>query len=258
MSLKNYPYFILLFILLLTIVSYNCKKDTSALQIDNNKYFTYYPVNIGSSWYYDIDSLVIYKTVNGPQIDTSHYLVKESIIDTFRINGNLIYRLEKYERLNLQDSWNIKSVYSIQLLDNQIIRTEENQKFIKMIFPLAVGIKWDGNLYVDKQNEIQIGGESLQIFKDWDSKVLNFNDPFNNGWMKFDSTCTIEIAKNETLIDVRDGYEVYAKNFGLVYRYLKVLDTQCKGNPIDCKDVSWEYKADKGFIVKQKLTGFKW
>ena len=258
MSLKNYPNFILLFILLSIIVSYNCKKDTSALQIDYNEYFKYYPVNIGSSWYYDIDSLVFHKAVNGLQIDTLHYLVKESIIDTIIINGNLIYRLEKYERLTLQDSWNIKSVYSIQLLDNQIIRSEENQKFIKMTFPLTVGNKWDGNLYVNKQNEIQIGGESLEIFKDWDSKVLSYNVPYNNGWMKFDSTSTIEIAKNESLIDIRDGYEVYAKNIGLVYRFLKVLDTQCNGNPIDCKDVSWENKADKGFIVKQKLTGFKW
>jgi len=246
--------FILFFFMIITA----CKKDTLVNQPDYKEDFKYYPLHIGASWTYEIDSMVFYKSINGLEIDTNHYLVKETIVDTFTTNGNLVYRIDKFERLTEQDPWNIKTVYSIYIVNNLLIRTEENQKFIKLTIPIQKGNRWDGNQYVDKFNEIQIGGESIQLYKDWESKVLNINKPYNNGWMNFDSTATIEIANNETLIDIRNGTEVYAKNYGLVYRYLRVLDTQCNGNPIDCKDLPWEVKADKGFIVKQKLTGFQW
>ena len=249
----------LLYLSLLVLFLFStCKKDSIINQPDFKEDYKYYPIHIGASWNYEIDSMVFYKSINGLQIDTSHYLVKETIVDTFTANGYVVYRIEKFERLTEQDPWNIKTVYSVQTDNNLVLRTEENQKFIKLSLPLLKGKSWDGNLYIDKLNEVQIGGESIEIFKDWESKVKSIDKPYNNGWMNFDSTANIEICNNETLIDVRNGFEVYARNYGLVYRYLRVLDTQCNGNPIDCKDLPWEVKADKGFIVIQKLTGFQW
>ncbi len=250
--------YVILSSLSISLIISACKKDIFINQTDYKDEFKYYPMHIGASWNYEIDSMVFYKSINGLQIDTSHYLVKETIVDTFTSGGNLVYRIDKYERLTPQDPWNIKTVYSIQAEDNLVLKTEENQKFVKLTLPIQNGNRWDGNLYINKGNEIQIGGESIQLFKDWESKVISKDKPFNNGWMNFDSTATIEITNNETLIDVRNGYEIYAKNYGLINRYLRVLDTQCNGNPIDCKDLPWEVKADKGFIVKQKLTGFQW
>jgi hypothetical protein len=61
---------------------------------------------------------------------------------------------------------------------------------------------------------------------------------------------TVQNADSENLIELRLAHEKYARGVGLVYRELWILDTQCIE---DCIGMTWEQKAEKGFILKQTL-----
>ena len=248
---------LILFLAVLVSILYSCSDNKIELKNYKEDY-NYYPVRLGTSWDYDIDSFIFHKDLDILKIDTINYKVREVITDSFRLNDKLVYRIEKSERSDLSHPWEIRAVYSTQFEGNQIYRTEENQKFIKLSFPLQNEKRWDANTYINKDSEVYIGGESIKVFKEWESRSHNLNNAYFNGLLNFDSTATIELTNKETLIDIRQGYEVYARNYGLIYRYLKVLDTQCNGDPNSCKGISWEQKAEKGFIVIQRLTSYKW
>ncbi len=111
---------------------------------------------------------------------------------------------------------------------------------------------------ININQQIEVGGESIEIFKNWESRISRFNHKYSNGISNADSCFTVELADYESLIDLRYGFEVYAKGSGLFYRELWVLDTQCNGNPADCKEIPWQKKAEKGFIVKQRLLSFQY
>ncbi|MEL6865958.1 MAG: hypothetical protein AAFP19_16145, partial [Bacteroidota bacterium] len=72
-----------------------------------------------------------------------------------------------------------------------------------------------------------------------------------NGMM-FDSVATIYQADNENAIELRYSIEKYARNIGLVYREMRILDTQA------IVDDPWEEKAQKGFIIRQQITRHNW
>jgi hypothetical protein len=67
----------------------------------------------------------------------------------------------------------------------------------------------------------------------------------------YNQVAIVSLADSENLIEYRWGREYYAKGIGLIYKELRVLDTQ-KIDPT----TAWEEKAEKGFIVKQRLLSY--
>lgn len=235
-----------------------CKKD-SFIDVDAESSKVYMPMKLGSAWYFEVDSLIFRKTISGNEIDTALYQVKEVVADTFTNAANeLVFVIDKYERKSASENWSIRTVYAAFFSQNRFLKTEENNTFIKFPLPPIRGLRWDGTAMINKTQLAEVGGESIEVFKDWESRIKLFNHTFNNGILDFSDCFTVEIADSESLIDLRSGFEVYSKNFGLIYRQLYVLDTQCDGNPANCKDKTWEEKAEKGFIVKQRLTAFQY
>ncbi len=216
------------------------------------------PMKIGTSWNYEVDSFIFSKGITGILVDSQFYHIKEVISDSFtNASGELVYVIDKFERPIGSQLYSLSSVYSALFSNNRFIRIEENNSFIKFPLPPIAGLRWDGNAMVNKGQLIEVGGESIEVFKEWDSRIRRFAHDHYNGISNFKNCFTVQIADYESLIDFRSGYEVYSKNFGLIYRELYVLDTQCDGNPADCKDIGWEQKAEKGFIVKQRLSSFQ-
>ena len=122
-----------------------------------------------------------------------------------------------------------------------------------MVFPLKQGLDWDGNQYIDITTIIPIAGESVEVFKSWSYEALTIGEAETNGDYNFEEVATISQADSENLIELRQSQEKYSKNVGLVYREMKILDTQCI---IECENMIWEDKAEKGFILKQEINDF--
>ena len=135
---------------------------------------------------------------------------------------------------------------------------------IKMVSPIQENRRWDGIVYIRRDTLVPIRGGSIDMFKDWDDFVCEnigntFVDTLSNT-VYTDVAKIVQVDKTNN-IERRFSTEVYAKNIGLVYKEMRILDTQCRtpgtctGNSdiAACIGTPWYLKAEKGFILKQSL-----
>lgn len=211
----------------------------------------YYPLEIGKYRVYKVDS-VIYDFVNNmKKIDTISFYLKEELTDTIRDNqGNLVYTLERLERFDQNDIWRVKDVYGVSLIEYQLHAVEENQRFIKLVFPVGVDVApWNGNTFIDEFTTVDIAGESIEIFKGWLYEYSEVDEPLVVQNIPFDSTLTVIQASEDNLIEGRFSTEIYARGVGLIKKDMQILNTQC----YNCVGDPWPVKAEKGFILKQEI-----
>ncbi|MFQ5445443.1 MAG: hypothetical protein ACE5FF_00780 [Saprospiraceae bacterium] len=237
------------FYMLLVVLS--CKNTPDDFNPDFG--YDYFPLEVGKYWVYSVDS-TIYNPTGDSLASVTHRLIKEEITDTLHDNtGEVLYKIEHYERAADTLPWQITKVLTQSITENQGRRTEDNLRFIKMPFPLRINDQWDGNAFFDPLLIVTVAGESLVMFKNWSYKVEQKDTPEDIGGFSFPAVATIRQADNENLIELRISREKYAKGVGLVYREMWILDTQCIE---PCIGQTWEEKAEKGFILKQTIIGF--
>ena len=127
-----------------------------------------------------------------------------------------------------------------------------------MVFPLRDDQNWDGHANFNQYREIEVGGQPIQIFADWNYRYLQIsgNATFND--QVYNDIALVEGADYENLLNRRLSLEAYARGLGLVYRELEVFETQCQvccnGDTGACLDLPWLEKAEGGFIIKQRLV----
>lgn len=214
--------------------------------------FDYYPLKVGKYLTYHIDSIIYDPT--GDSLVRSSSIIKETIVDSFiDLSGTPVFRIEQYQRMADTLPWTIKNVITASISSDVAIRVEDNFRFIKLTFPLWINKTWNGNAFFDPNTKVIVAGETLEMFKSWNYKVLGLAEPHTVGSFSFPDVATIQNADNENLIEYRKAFEQYAKGVGLVYRELWILDSQCIE---DCIGLSWEEKAEKGFILKQTLIDY--
>lgn len=217
--------------------------------------YEYFPLEVGKYITYQVDSVTYSSQAGGGiLIDTSSYQLREMVTDTFRDNTNrLVYEIERERRHTPSDAWEAAEVLTVVRTQTQLEWTENNRKFIKMLFPFQQDSIWNGNLFFDPSEYVAIRGEVIEMFKSWEYSVAEVDVPSTIDNFTFDSTAIISQANSENLIELRYSMEQYAKNLGLVYKEMKILDTQCIQ---DCEGQTWEQKAEKGFILRMTVIGF--
>ncbi len=220
----------------------------------------YFPLRPGHYVVYRVDSLVFDPSPAGIARDSSSTFVMEIVGDSLLDNtGQLHFVVERYERKMVNENWEIKSVGSASRNNAQAVRTEQNLRFLKMVFPMNKRSAWDGNLWIDQYREIEIAGERMRPFVNWGYKVDSIDVPVSLGGFDFDSTLVITEANYTDAIERRFSRARYAKHVGLVMREQWILDSQyCAQNPIppDCLTRPWELKAEKGYILRQTVLEF--
>ncbi len=224
--------------------------------------YDYFPLDIGNTWVYTADSIIFDPIAFGTKIDTIQFLIRETITDTFRSNsGQLVYRV-KYEEQGKDRNWQVKFIYSAQMEPTRAIRTENNLSFIKIVFPLELGRSWNGNAFIDEQKIIKVAGEPISMFKGWENySFLEQFEKIDVNGQSFDDVFKVEMANSENLVEFRKANEYYAKGIGLVFQELIILDTQCQvccnKDLVICNGISWEEKAERGFIFRKTLISFQ-
>jgi hypothetical protein len=239
-------------LLLLFFVLACGKNETETLQKVGAEY---YPLTIGKSITYQIDSIIYDTSAQGVKMDTFHLQAKEVIKDTFRnILGNLMYRIERFERKNESAAWDIKNIFAAQLTDNQAIRLENNMMFLKFPMPVFENQTWDGNVFIDAGLKIIVAGETIEPFsKKWtfSTESIGKSETINN--KPFTEVLTIKAQTDpKILTEWRYQLEKYAKGIGLVYREVKILDAQ----RLDV-NIVWEKKANKGYILRMTVLSYE-
>ncbi|MEO7174256.1 MAG: hypothetical protein ABIV51_00510, partial [Saprospiraceae bacterium] len=153
--------------------------------------------------------------------------------------------------------WQSVRIWTASLRGAEAIRHEENLDFVKMTFPLHKNDDWNGNKYFPENIQISIHEELLEVYKYWHYFVESLDKQEAVGDFSFERTMTIEQVDEDNLLERRFSIEKYAFGIGLVFKEQVILDSQCSGNPIDCIDMSWEDKADKGFILRQTIISYE-
>lgn len=224
--------------------------------------WAYYPIVEDGYRVYQIDSTV-YDEYNCT-IQTERYQIKEVTgAKTVDGEGQTAHRLERYWREVDTDSWTLVGVWSEKIENNQIQRVEDNQRFVKMVFPVEETKEWNGITYIRRDTLVPIRGGTIDLYKDWESFSYqnvgqSYLDTASNT-IYSDAVQVLQVDKTNQ-IERRYATEVYAKGIGLVYKEMRILDTQCRdprcvgpSNIERCRDIAWEIKAEKGYILVQSL-----
>lgn len=237
-----------LFILLGLIFLNSCNSKTEEYNPTKTDNY-YYPIQIGSTWIYSLDSIIYDR--KGLDVDTIKGLIKETILDSFiDITGTTNFTIERSNKKG--NNWVVSNIWSTSKNEGNVIRNEDNLKFIKMITPIEKNQSWDGNAYIDTENLIvKIAGESIQMYNRWYYQYLDINKPETVGSITYDNVLTIQQVDNETKLEKRYSLEKYAENIGLIYKKMIILNTQ-----VNNETIPWEERAEEGFILEQKLISY--
>ncbi|MBK8556584.1 MAG: hypothetical protein IPL65_12815 [Lewinellaceae bacterium] len=204
------------------------ERRTAIAPLSPEQQHPYFPLAIGQYAVYQIDSMV-YDPISdlAAIVDTSTTYLKEEITDTLRDNtGALLYKVERFERKDANTPWVLKNIWTAQRSTYQAIRTEDNLRFLKLVFPLDRRTDWNGNIWIDDALEIEIAGERIRPFTNWHYEVDTIDMPGIVGAFAFDSLLTITEADDVNLIERRLSRAKYARNVGLVWREQWILDSR--------------------------------
>lgn len=228
---------------------------------DTAEQYAYFPLETGKYIIYSVDSIVYDFAAGGGIVrDSSRTYVREVIGDTLRDQtGDLLYTIERFERSSDTDPWILTSIGTASRSAGQAIRTENNLRFLKLVFPMDRRSEWDGNIWIDQNREIEIAGERIRPFTNWHYEVDSIDIPAHIDAFAFDSTLLVTEADDINIIERRYSRVRYAKNIGMVWREQWILDSQYCNQippPADCETKPWEEKAEKGYILRQSILEF--
>ena len=244
-----YTYKIHLFFLFSLFLLISCSKETEVID-KNNFGYEYFPIQTGKTWTYRSDSIVIMG--GGTRRDTQRSFILEQLGSVFKDEfGNDYYKLFRFFRRTTLDPWTNLNSWKVYMDDTKVVRVEENLHFIKMVFPIDKGIRWDGNALIDKDTRVEVGGESIQAYKNWKHKIedTKLSYSFLNQTVE---AIKVNLVSDSSIIDYRKVTEYYGKNIGLLRKEMSILDSD--GNK---PSETWDKKAQKGFIHTLTLIEVK-
>ena len=218
--------------------------------------YDYFPLEADKYWEYQVDSIIYDPDVNGTRKDTIKSWHREVITEVFQdAQGNDVYRVERLERNHPEDPWEITRVFTLERNDDFAYRIENNLRLIQLTFPIQSTNDWTATLHFDPQTVFFVAGESIRIYKDWDSEIETVGEREQIGDFTFEEVTTvIHENSDDNPFERRRVVEKYAKGVGLVAREMMILDSQyCNEDPppADCNTISWEEKGEKGFELRQ-------
>ena len=237
----------LLLLLSITVFFFACKEESIAPEpIDLQEDF--FPLDVGKTWIYETDSIVYNKQLS--TVDTLRGFVREEIVDAFEAaDESTVYVIDRSFRRDETLPWINTDVFSASIIGNKATRNEENLRFVKLILPPVVDQEWDGNQFFDESTQVTINGESIEVYKNWDSKVLSIGETVNINGVDYSNTVEVILVDTNNSIEKRYVKEIYAKGIGLIHREMVIIDSQDEfmtGLPI-CE------RPEKGFVLEQNL-----
>lgn len=265
----------LLLILGLVGVSLIACKDVIEMRPEPVTGEAYFPLRMGQVKVYAVDSIIFDDAPGGNAKDTISRFIMERVIDAYvsaEENGDSVYVIERAQRINMQAPWQITDLWLATRSSTEAIRAEENQRYLKLRFPVKEGQEWNSLAYIDDEQEVMIGTEIVEKFKNWESTILGLDQSETIGQFVFENGvlhCTHANDDNE--IERRYVEEKYAKDVGLVFRKDSILDSRCKRlgtlepclvidhsvTPPDTMGMPWVEKAEKGYIMVQQLIHYE-
>ena len=232
---------IFLFFFLFGVLFPSCKKDKTLVPPINYGY-NYFPDAVGSYVIYQIDSIAQDDVAN--KHDTTRYLLKELIASSFLdLSGRPTLRIERYFKRYKKNipydkmQWSAPRVWFANRTPCGVEKVEENIRYLKLVFPVKNGSKWNGNEYTvlgEKKYKIDSVDVAMRI---------------NN--LLFDSVAVVNQYRETNLVQYRVEKEKFARNIGLIYKQRDSLSI----NPQNANDFP-PYEDTVGYCFTQKIISY--
>jgi len=185
----------------------SCKKDL--VNSDQFLYSSYYELKTGKFVEYNVMEVTHDENL-AIQHDTIYYKLKCVIGDTFTDNaGRVAFEFIRFKRNNSSENWKETDLWSTIVFENKAELVEENQRVVKMVFPVSKFTTWNANQF---NSDAKLNCKYELIHKSL--TIGNFT---------LDSTVVVEQENRRNLIEYKRKYEVYANRVGLVKKYYKDL-----------------------------------
>lgn len=210
LQLITSAFFTLIFLFL--ILFSGCKDDEAINPAPVS--LNYVSNDIGRWMIYDCDSILHLDNDNNTDnnVDSSQFQIME-VIDSIGIDGTNepIQHLSRFKRLNDTAAWSFLARWTAKINNSGYQRVEDNNRYIRLGFPITTFTKWNGNAY----NNL---GEEEYFYK-----AVNESGSFRN--FSFDSTLTV--VQGDSAIGYDNypfGMEKYATGVGMFYHYYAAVD----------------------------------
>ncbi len=196
--MRKYFYLILVAVIILS----SCSKDEEVVApvLDYN----YAGLEVGKYVIYDVDSI----THNdfAVTIDTTRYQIKEVVDSKFTdLEGEEAFKIIRYRKDHDTLNWNLIDVWSSKITATNFQKTEENIKYVKLIFPIKLDGNWNGNAM---NNNTQQEYEFTAVDQ---AEII--------GGIALDSVVTVlQYDSPEKLLAPEFFEEKYARGIGMVYK----------------------------------------
>lgn len=195
--------------------------------------FDFYPAEIGQYRIYDVEEVQFRIT----SFDTINYQLRETLFDTIVSVDQTTYLIRRDIRANAMEEWESDSIWSVTPTNLNVAVSENNIPFIKLTFPVRLGIEWNGN---------SLNTRGTQTYYYQEVTETAFNEIPLSDQIR---VIIEDIPENTTGIDLRS--EVYARSIGLIEKdYL----TQVRCTAGSCGDDFG--KVEAGRSLKQRLIEY--
>jgi hypothetical protein len=232
-------YTLLCFLFAIVLIP-SCQKDAEKFSLEYK--YEYFPLDSGRYWIYRVDSITFNNNTTPTTRDTAVFYVRERVESIYPDNANRpTARIERSRRNDTIGNWSIIDIWFANRTQTTGEKSEENLRFVKLLFPPREGQTWKGNQYIQVT-------ESIKWLNNWDYVAQTLDVPATTGGISFDSTLTVLQRDDENLIEKSFSSETYAKNVGLVYKELLHLTKE---------DVTAPWTEPRsGFILKMTIVDY--
>jgi hypothetical protein len=209
--------------LLMAAIACNDSKET----FDVPALSDYYPLQVGKYYIYRLDSTKVKPFNTG--LDTFRYQIKDSVqAEFFDAANRKSYRIYRYIRdVNGTQAWRNYGTYYATPTPDGIETNLDNQRIIRLKYPILDSVRWKGGAYLSSANFYQ-----SSFYIDWIYRYKDLRQPKTYAGKNYPNTLTV-VQFDSTFppntpfrryffSTYSKGYDVYAKGIGLVYR--DVLD----------------------------------
>ncbi len=176
--------------------------------------YDYAPLEVGNYLIYQVDSIYYDDFAN--TIDTFKFQIKEVIDSAYTLlDGQKGYRLERFKRSSSAASWQISDVWVVYRTDQRLVRVEENQPIVKLVFPVKLRAEW--NINAQNTNDSTV------------AEITKITPNYSLNQLELPQSATVTIQDEENLIERKLNSEIYTRGIGLTAAYFKDLRTQVTG-----------------------------
>lgn len=220
------------FFIFIAVLLFSCGDDQETITPNLN--YNYAGLEVGRFVVYDVTS-IFYDDFT-ETVDTSLFQIKEVVASRFiDLEGDEAFVVNRFRKEVDSLGFVLTDVWTSKLTSTTYEKVEENERFLKLIFPIRINKTWNGNA---KNNLGEVEYEFTAVHQ---SEIIGGN--------QLDSVSTVLQFENINLVEEEFFEEKFAANIGLVYK--KSVDVD---NVFDNGTGLWVRNA--GIDITMTLSSF--